>query len=296
MLENATNEELKLLVDDLSDRLANSFYQNYNILASIVLFTEKYYEGSHSRFVSEKSGMIAKELGMPDEDVMEVKMAGMLHDIGKLAFSDTMLYKHQSEMTDKEMRRYYLYPRLGMQILKSSKNYDNIGKIILQHREKLDGSGFPNNLKKDNILPAARIIGVVDFFHRRIYKRLKSRSSAEKPSVPATSSASYLELTNERYKDTLNFLLKKRGVLYEKEAVDLLFEIMELERKTMGQKSIQKVMVNEIEDGMIFADDYYTDFGLLIAAKGEKVNSGMKKTLLKFAENGNLPNKILVIK
>lgn len=296
MIENTTKEELELLVDDLSERLANSFYQSFNILASIVLFTEKYYEGSHSRFVSEKSAMIAKELGMPDEDVMEIRMAGMLHDIGKLAFSDTMLYKHRSEMTDKEIKKYNLYPELGMQILKSNQNFDNIGKIILQHREKLDGSGFPNHLKKDKILPGAKIIGVVDFFHRKIYKRLKSRSSVEKPSNPVTSSTAYLDLTNDRYKDTMNYLMKKRGSIYEKEAVDLLHEIMELERKTMGQKTIQKVMINEIQDGMIFADDYYTDFGLLIAAKGESVNSGMKKTLLKFAENGNLPNKILVIK
>jgi response regulator RpfG family c-di-GMP phosphodiesterase len=294
-MENYSKEELLELVDDLSNRLARSIFDNYNILSSVVSFTEKYFEGSHSRFVSEKSALIASELGFDDEGVMETKMAGMLHDLGKIAFSDNMLYKNSAEMSGDELKKYHLYPELGMQLLKSSPNYDSIGRIIHQHRERLDGSGFPRHMKKDDIHPSAKIIGVVDLFHTWIYKRLKKRSQYEQPSNPQTNSSSYLDMTSERYQGTINYLLKKRGSLFEKKVVDLLYEIMEEERKMIGRKAIKRIMVNEVEDGMLFAEDYHTDYGLLIAAKGEIVNANMKSTLVKFAENGHLPQKILVI-
>lgn len=294
MSENENNELLSQ-IEDLSVRLAENFYQTVNVLSSIVLFTEKYYDGSHSRFVSEKSALIAEELGFSPEDVMEVRIAAILHDLGKLGFSDTMLFKHSSEMSGPELKKYQLYPTLGMQLLKPNKNFDSIGRIIHQHREKLDGTGFPRHLKKDNIHPAAKIIIVVDYYHSHVYKRLKSRASTDTPSSPITSSSSYLDLTEDRYKVTMNYLNKKKGILFEKKVVEIFTEIIQFERRTLGKRAVTRIPVNKIEPGMIFAEDYYTSYGMLIAAKGEVTTKEMKKALIRFAESNEIPFKILMI-
>ena len=83
-MENDIN--LSSLVDELSIKLANSFSDFVQILGKISETTEKYYEISHSRFVADKVAMIAEQMNMNDEDIMEIKIAGLLHDIGKLVF------------------------------------------------------------------------------------------------------------------------------------------------------------------------------------------------------------------
>ena len=294
MNENSI-KEIQGMVEELSDRLAENFFQTIQILSSIVLYTEKYYEGSHSRFVSEKSAQVAQELGMKDEDVMEVKIAGLLHDMGKIGFSDTLLYKHTAEMSESEIKQYHLYPIIGYQLLKQNNNFKDIAKIVLQHQEKLDGSGFPNHLHKDDIHPSAKIIIVAEHYHSAVYKRMKNRASFDAPSTPLTSSSAFLDMTEERYKKEVNYLNKKKGVLFEKKVVDAFLNIIEIERSSIGEKTVTKIPVNKIEPGMIFADDYYTTYGMLIAAKGEITSADMKNALVRFVESGELPPKILVI-
>jgi len=64
----------------------------------------------------------------------------------------------------------------------------------------------------------------------------------------------------------------------------------------MGSKTVVKLPVNVIEPGMIFAEDYYTNYGMLIAAKGERITTESYRALRRCMENGEMPSKILVIK
>lgn len=294
--ENYRIAELEDLVEDLSSSLAENFYKTLQILQTFTTFIEKYYEGSHSRFVAEKSSAIAEDLGLPEEEVMEVRIAALLHDIGKIGFSDNMLFKYTSEMSSAEKKAYERHSQMGMELLKPHSAFSEISKIIYHHHEKLDGSGFPNFLKGNEIHPGAKIIGVVDYFHNSVYKRLRNRSESDSSSAAYTSTTQMLQLTKERYNHTMNYLLKKSGVLFERKVVKLFIEMMEIERRSMGNKSVMRVPVNKIETGMILAEDYHTSYGMLIAAKGETVSEDMKKALLRFVDAGELPNKILTIK
>lgn len=285
--------ELQETVDNLANMLANNFFQTTQVLSSMLVFSERYFEGSHSRFVAEKSAFIAKDLGFEDEYVMETRIAGLLHDIGKVGFSDSTLYKYPSEMTPSEYTQYTLHPKVGQMLLQPHEGFKSIGEIILDTHEKLDGSGFPRHLTKDEIKPAAKIIIVVDYFHNAIYKRIKKEGSNINI---YTTSSQFLELTKDRYNSAMNYLHKKAGILFEKKVVELLTNIMELERKDLGLKSVMRVPVNKVEPGMVFAEDYFTTYGMLIAAKGEVLTKDMMHALVKFAENGEIPHRILVIK
>lgn len=296
ILENETDNGLEQLIDDLGDRLAKSFIDNVEVLSTIASFTERYYDGSHSRFVSEKSVMVAEDLGMDEESIYELKVAALLHDIGKVTFFDSALYKYINEMTQFEYDQYVKHVEVSYHILKKHQDFSNIAEIVLQHHERLDGTGFPQHLQGDKILPSAKIIAVVDYFHNAVYKKPRTRANSPNLAAKYSNTASFLEATKAKYNFALNFLYKKRGILFEKKVVDSFIDIIQAERQGLGQKAVMRVPVNKVAPGMVFAEDYYTKFGILIAAKGETVSKDMIASLVRFAENDQIPMKILVLK
>lgn len=284
------------IINQLSDELANSFFQTIKLLSNITNLTERFYEGSHSRFTAEKCRLVAEALGMQDEDVFELQIAAELHDLGKVAFIDSSLYKYANEMTGTEFDLYSKHPEIGKQILLAHNGFSTIAEIVAQHHEKLDGTGFPNHLTEENILPGAKILIVVDYFHNALYKKQRNRANSPTSSVKYASTAAFLEGSKAKYAATMNYLYKKAGILFEKKVVEVFTDIMESERDSLGHRAILRIPVNKIESGMVFAEDYYTRFGMLIAAKGETCTKVMVSALVRFAENGEIPHKILIIR
>ncbi|MFA5511494.1 MAG: HD domain-containing phosphohydrolase [Candidatus Kapaibacterium sp.] len=289
-------KETENTIYELSENLAKGYLQAVRVLGRAAETVEKYYDGGHSRFVSDMSAQVAADLGMNDEDIMEVRIAGLLHDIGKLGFPDTCLYKYTSEMTESEYSRYKKHPELGMHLLEPYELFANIGEIIFQHHEKLDGSGFPGQLTGGKIHPAAKIIIVVDYYHNQIFKRQRARGEYFSGAVQYSSTLSYLESTRDRYNSALNFLTKKSNILFDSKVVDSFINIIEAERKDLGMKSVMRISVHSLEPGYVFAEDYLTSYGLLIAAKGETITPESLNALKRFVNADELPQKILVMK
>jgi hypothetical protein len=289
-------KELEGLVDELSTRLAESFYQTIQILSSVVASIEHYYDGSHSRWVSQKSSEVAKKLGMNDADAFEIEIAGLLHDLGKCGFKDSLLAKFTNEMKGNEFMQYAQHPLIAKQMLSKHSGFDSICEIIMQHHEKIDGSGFPYHLMGKEINPGAAIIAVVDCYHNIFYRRLRDRSVATPTSLQVANTAAYMESTQSRFASSMNYLHIKKGNLFDTKVVEVFTEIIEAERKVFGNKITMRLPIGKLEPGMIFAEDYFTSYGMLIAARGETITEDVKRALMRFAESGELPIKILVLK
>lgn len=285
--------ELERLVGRLSNDLAENFFQTLQVLSSIVGFTERFYDGSHAKYVSEKSAELARILGLGKEDVFQIKVAGLLHDIGKVGFYDSALYKYPNEMRPNEFKQYSLHPEIARQILSNHHGFDNISEIIFQHHERIDGSGFPMGLKGNQVHPGAAIIGVVDYYHNAVYKTKRDREDIQDSKVINTQA--FLNNTKEKYSSAMSFLQQKKGILYDRKVVDAFMAIAEMDRSKVNGKIVQRLPVNLIRPGMLFVENYYTSYGLLIASKGEAVNKEMLGALVRFAENGEIPHKILVL-
>ena len=130
--------ELEKIVDSVSNDLAEQFFQSVELLSSVITFTERNYEGNHSRFVSERSEALAKLLGINNPLRYQIKVAGLLHGLGKVSFKDSSLHKFPHEMTKSEYKQYILYPVIGVEILKNHRSFQIISDIVLQHQERLD--------------------------------------------------------------------------------------------------------------------------------------------------------------
>lgn len=121
--------------------------------------------------VSDLAGKLARELGLPEEEVQEIALAGMLHDIGKLKISRYIYGRQEDTMKIEETRYIRRHAQLGEQILRKQGMSDNICEMVLYHHENFDGSGYPFNLRGEEIPLGARILRVCDVFAALISDR-----------------------------------------------------------------------------------------------------------------------------
>jgi diguanylate cyclase (GGDEF)-like protein len=138
------------------------------------------YTHSHCETVSELCGLIAQELGMGARQIGRLRLAGLLHDVGKIGITDTILQK-PGPLTDDEFAVMKTHTRLGHAIVSAAERPTEAG-WILHHHERLDGAGYPDGLAGDQIPLESRIILVADAFEAitadRPYRMHRSADAA----------------------------------------------------------------------------------------------------------------------
>ena len=167
-------------------------------VASIVEVKDPYTAG-HQRRVADLAQAIATEMGLPQEQIEGIRMAGLIHDLGKIAVPTEILSK-PGRLNDLELSLVKTHPQVGYDILKRIDFPWPVAKIVLQHHERMDGSGYPQGLSGDEIMLEARILAVAD---------VVEAMSSHRPYRPAHS-----------IDEALEEISRNRGILYDPEVVD----------------------------------------------------------------------------
>jgi len=121
------------------------------------------YMRGHSARVADLSATIAHQLGMSDEEVEQVRVAGRLHDIGKIGTRESVLNK-QGTLTPEEFEHVKQHVLIGSQILAPLSHLGDIIPAVRHHHERFDGTGYPDGLRGADIPLAARVIGAAEVF------------------------------------------------------------------------------------------------------------------------------------
>jgi len=145
--------------------------RNRAIQAILSTLTEKYEpEKIHSERVSAYCKQIGEALQLRTEDLKELSMAGMFHDIGKISIPDAILEK-PGKLTALEYETIKTHTEIGYQILRAADQYSDLAVHALSHHERWDGKGYPQGLKGDQIPLYSRIIGIADAFEAMTAER-----------------------------------------------------------------------------------------------------------------------------
>jgi diguanylate cyclase (GGDEF)-like protein/putative nucleotidyltransferase with HDIG domain len=138
------------------------------------------YTGSHSERVAELAARLATRIGIDAEQIELTRLAGSLHDLGKLAIPEEILRK-AGELTDSERLVLERHPQIGFRML-DSLGVDPVADIVLHHHERWDGAGYPDGLRGEEIPLGARIIFVADAYDAmtsdRVYRARRSHEEA----------------------------------------------------------------------------------------------------------------------
>ena len=149
-------QRLQLGLDNLKDVMDGTI----RAMALAVEMRDPYTSG-HQHRVAELGQAIAEEINLPAESIEGVYMAASIHDIGKISLPAEILSK-PIKLTEIELRMIQAHSKVGFDILKGIEFPWPIAQTVLQHHERIDGSGYPHGLGEDEILIEARIVGVCD--------------------------------------------------------------------------------------------------------------------------------------
>lgn len=175
-LFNSVANQCRIFVENnhLFDDLKELFIGSLKALTNSIDAKDQYTRG-HSERVAFISRWIAEELAkvqpISEKLIHYIYLAGLLHDIGKIGVSEAVLRKH-GRLTDDERAVIQAHPRIGASILSEIRQMDEIIPGVLSHHERVDGKGYPQGLKGDDIPLIARIISLADSFDAMTSKRV----------------------------------------------------------------------------------------------------------------------------
>jgi len=173
------------------------------VLESTVEIKDPYTAG-HQRRVADLARKIAKDLGLSPDRIDGIRIAGIIHDVGKMHVPSEILSK-PDRLSEIEFSLIKTHPQVGFDILKEIEFPWPVADIVLQHHERMDGSGYPNKLSNENILLEARILAVAD---------VVEAMASHRPYRPA--------LGIQRALDEIS---TNRGILYDPEVVDVCLKL-----------------------------------------------------------------------
>lgn len=162
------------------------------------------YTAAHQQSVAELACAIAEEMELSDEQVKWLHVAGILHDIGKISVPMEILSK-PGRISEFEFSIISTHPQVGYDILKPIEFARPVAQIVLQHHERIDGSGYPFGLSGEEIFLEAKILGVAD---------VVGAMTDHRPYRPAPG-----------INEALDEIVKGRGTLYDEQVVDACLQL-----------------------------------------------------------------------
>jgi len=186
MMVKIEARELKLeyLIEELKQMNEKIRQNSIKTVASIskALAARDNYTVGHAERVADYSARLAKRIGLNDDDIESIRIAGILHDIGKINFSDKIFSNVDVNLTPDMHNEIKRHPEIAYQILKDLDFIGSSLNYVYSHHERLDGKGYPQGLSESEIPLGAKIISVCDCFDaittNRSYQKAKTFEEA----------------------------------------------------------------------------------------------------------------------
>jgi putative nucleotidyltransferase with HDIG domain len=203
ILANQTSTFLQ--VAEMYEGAGELFLDAIRALAAAIDAKDPYTQG-HSQRVSDYSVLISRELGLDDAQINDIRIASLLHDIGKIGIPDAILLKGGS-LTPEEYDGIKRHPSTGVNILSQVRLLEPVLPGIAEHHERLNGSGYPSHKAGTQISLMGRIVAVADVF---------DAMTSGRPYRPALSAAAVLA-----------YLEENAGVLFDAACVQALKNVLQ---------------------------------------------------------------------
>jgi response regulator RpfG family c-di-GMP phosphodiesterase len=292
------NIELK----ETNKRLEESFLDIIRLLSSLIenLNPEL---GIYMKHVAQLARDVAEEYGLDSEELDQIEIAGIIHDIGMLGLPKNTSLKDEEAMGRAELKMYRQHPVIASICLETVEKFDKIAEIVLYHHENFDGSGFPNGLKEDEIPLGSRIIGAVADYCNIIYMWPKDMKyvfgKAKKYFGPAIRNFNVTE-PEEMIEEIASKIILFGA--YQKYDITVVTKLIKKAEEAKASKKENKekkqdmwIGYNELKEGMVIAEDIRLKDGRILLASGTKIKKSSISSVQKLGENKLIDDRINIV-
>jgi len=278
MLQNSL-KQISLLVKDrertnkkleLYNKAHQKSFNSVITILSTIIDSKRQYHRGHSKKVSEISIFIAGELKLSKVRIRNIKIAALLHEIGKLSFSDRLTMKNPEKYSQKERDFLYQHPVKGAALLEKFSGFEKIAKIIRHIHENFDGTGVPDGLRGDEIPIGSRIISAAGIFDNLVYRKKNTLASNELERIE--------EETGTKYDPTVVRFLRKYANLYPADKTD----------------KIKELSVYDLKPGMKLASGIFTASGTKLLPIGSLLTEDSINQIARHSKLGLLVETVFI--
>lgn len=258
-------EQVNSFLNQANDKLKQNFIVSIKVFSGLMELREGSV-GGHSRRVADLARKVAIQMGVDAKGQQDIFVAGLLHDIGKIGFSDAMLAKATPKMTSDELQRYRKHPLNGANALMPLSDLKGVADLIRAHHERFDGQGFPDGIIGLGIPLGARILAVAND-----YDGLQIGTASDKRFSPDEARA---------------LIVQARGKRYCPQVVDALIELQGKPHEEPARE--MDVPVKKLEAGMVLARDLLARDGTLLLAADYLLDAKLVHEIQAYAEREGL--------
>ena len=265
-------EQINSFLNLANDRLKQNFLVSIKIFSGLMELRAGAMAG-HSRRVADLARKLTLRLGLEAKEQQNIFFAALLHDIGKIGFSDNLLNRPVSRMSGDELGIYRKHVIAGESALMPLDELKDVAKIVRGHHERFDGQGFPDGLQGLSIPFGARILSVVND-----YDGLQIGTLAEKRMSPDEAKA---------------MLLQSRGRRYDPQIVDAFIELLggQAQEEVVRERPVSQ---SDLKAGMVLARDLVSREGVLLLSADFILDVALIKQIQDYAHRENHTEPIYV--
>jgi PAS domain S-box-containing protein len=267
-----TNEELERL-NEVNNKLKTSFLTSIKIFSNLIEMRAGHLAG-HSRRVADLARRMAGRMNVEFGESQEIFIAALLHNIGKIGFSDEMLATPVNMMNTETLTTYRKFTVRGEQLLTPLEDMGGIARIIRSHQERFDGGGFPDRLKGDEIPLGARILALASD-----YENLQNGTLLQK------------HLSDE---EAFNMTLRGVNKRYDAAVVTAFQEVITGVNLSTETQSDINVLATDLKPGMIIARDLIAKDNFLLLSADHVLDERLIGKIIAFERTAGIRMSIWV--
>jgi len=282
------NKELQFLNKELELNL-------FNTVKAFAALAEKNFPElqGHGKRVSILSRKIAKEMGLQPDEISEIEIAAMIHDIGKIGLPHKILNKGENCPDIADIERYRSHSTEGQKIVSFINRLDEVGFIIRHHHECFDGSGWPDGISGYKIPMGSRIIAVADMYDRIENIDTNKEKYCDKYIQKKGIDRDQVD-EKQLIKQSAAFHIKQQASMkYDPDVIKVFLEV--LCEEGVRQIIEKEIRIEELSTGMILSRPLYTiSKSLLLPYRTEITERALSK-LNKIYRNRQIENRIFIL-
>lgn len=242
-----------------NQRLEGSLLTTLKVFSTLVELRESDFVG-HSRRVAEVSRSIARQMGIQGSALQDVFIAGLLHDVGKIGLGESTLREQSTKSAGEFSREFKRYPIRSEQIVTPLAELRQAGYLMRLHRERIDGRGFPENLRASQIPLGARIVSFA--------KDLDGLQIGMFGQQPLSAKSARAEIT------------RRASTHYGNDVLEAHLTLMGT--TNAASRIAMRVLGKDVEEGMILSADLTTSEGILLLTADKVLDCAMVECIHRF--------------